>query len=621
MHAKKVYKVVDPQNPNTSSPQVVTDTDWDKCMFCQKTISDAILHCPGKSKSSAGYKTVAAHLLAFQEIGCLPENLQLSRLDDGEGIEKTLQKHNGKWHDTCRLKYNKTELKRAEKRRHSRDRSPDPPKKYTRQSSGESSSSAVPICFFCDKPEDSRTLHEARTLHIDDHVWECALKLGDKPLLTKLGARDMRAQDAMYHLECLTSLYNRARLYKSLDDEMDCDKSNHSIALADLVSYIDETGRNSEIAPVFKMVDLCNLYKRRLQELGTNFTGRVHSTHLKNRILEFCPDLKSTMSGRDMVLIFNKDIGQAVRKACEYDADDDAVHLARAANILRRDILRMKTVFSNSFDTDCQKKSVPASLLQMVGMVLDGPKINGVGSIDNSPMNAAQLSISQLLMFNTNVRRREGVSGIVRHNKQRETPLPVYLGMMIHTKTRKRELVDTLFDLGLCISYNRVLDISTDLGNKVCHQYAVEKAVCPPNLRSGLFTTAAVDNIDHNPSSTSAHDSFHGTGISLFQHPSRVNSGDPRGLPFDNLSNIESERTLSKLPDSYTSVPPLAFKKRDITVPNVDGPCQPNCHLVPDALQKEYRYVYLLIDECIHDIERDHLQNYSTVESWVWLNL
>ena len=34
------------------------------------------------------------------------------------------------------------------------------------------------------------------------------------------------------------------------------------------------------------------------------------------------------------------------------------------------------------------------------------------------------------------------------------------------------------------------------------------------------FTTAAIDNIDHNPSSTTAKESFHGTGISLLQHPS-----------------------------------------------------------------------------------------------------
>ena len=219
-------------------------------------------------------------------------------------------------------------------------------------------------------------------------------------------------------------------------------------------------------------------------------------------------------------------------------------------------------------------------------MVLDSPRIKE-GSIVDSSMNAAQLSISQLLMFNSTVRRREGMSGIARHSKQRETPLPVYLGMMLHTKTRKREL----FDLGLCISYDRVLSISTDLGNKLCHQYEMEKAVCPPNLRCGLFTTAAADNIDHNPSSTSAHDSFHGTGISLFQHRSSGSRGVQRGLLTANqdVPTTDSRKTLSKLPDSYTSVPPLTFGKRDISVPKLDGPCKPNCQLAPQALQKEYR--------------------------------
>ena len=39
----------------------------------------------------------------------------------------------------------------------------------------------------------------------------------------------------------------------------------------------------------------------------------------------------------------------------------------------------------------------------------------------------------------------------------------------------------------------------------------MKDVVCPPKLRQGLFTTGAVDNIDHNPSSATAKDSFHGT--------------------------------------------------------------------------------------------------------------
>ena len=79
--------------------------------------------------------------------------------------------------------------------------------------------------------------------------------------------------------------------------------------------------------------------------------------------------------------------------------------------------------------------------------------------------------------------------------------------------------MDALFELGLCISYDRVLNISTILDSNLCDQFEVEKIVCPPKLRKNLFTTSAIDNVDHNLSSTTVQDSFHGTGISIFQHP------------------------------------------------------------------------------------------------------
>ena len=47
-----------------------------------------------------------------------------------------------------------------------------------------------------------------------------------------------------------------------------------------------------------------------------------------------------------------------------------------------------------------------------------------------------------------------------------------------------------------------------------------------------MFTTSAVDNIDHNPSSTTATGSFHGTGVSLFQHP----DFDKQGTEMNNVT-------------------------------------------------------------------------------------
>jgi hypothetical protein len=45
-----------------------------------------------------------------------------------------------------------------------------------------------------------------------------------------------------------------------------------------------------------------------------------------------------------------------------------------------------------------------------------------------------------------------------------------------------------------------VLEISTQLGESVFSQFMEDDVVCPAILQKGLFTTSAVDNIDHNPS-------------------------------------------------------------------------------------------------------------------------
>ena len=585
----KVYKVVDPSQPGTSDMQCLP-IDWNKCVLCQKDTTES-LSCPADSTRSTkgtGYKTTAENLLAFDKLGCLPRSINLSRLDEGEGVEASFQHHKAKWHDMCRLKFNKTKLQRAEKRKMPpEDSLTDVRKKFTRRSREEVPRS-VHRCFFCDSDaEAGESLHRASTLELDNRVRHCALHLQDKPLLAKLSAGDMVAQDAEYHVKCLVALYNRARETRSCSTETDVDAVNHGIAFAELVSYMEEARVDNLIAPIFKLSDLANLYSNRLEQLGTKLSGRVHSTKLKNRILAHFPNMESHPQGRDVILIFKEDVGAALGKACEHDADSDAVHLARAATIVRRDMFQMKMEFNGSFHTKCQEQSVPPSLLALVTMVLNGPNIKSQSS--SSSVFQPALSLSQLLLFNSSKRYKENDKDVVRHSQQRETPLPIYLGMMLHTKTRKRELVDTLFNLGLCISYDRVLNISTELGDKICYHYEREKAVCPPQLKGGLFTTAAVDNIDHNPSSTTSRDSFHGTGISLFQHPDESCSGIQRAV-IAIQDDSQPRKMKINLPESYTSVPPVVLPRHDPPIPKQQGTNRAYCDLIPQAIQKEYRY-------------------------------
>ena len=408
----------------------------------------------------------------------------------------------------------------------------------------------------------------------------------------------LRSHKAKWHDSCRL----RVRQTRGSDEQKDSCTINQGIALAELVTYIEDARADNEIVPIFKLADLIRMYSTRVEQLGTCLSGRVNSTHLKDRILAHFPNLQAHKEGRDILLIFNKDVGPAMRKACEHDADADAIHLARAANIVRREIFIRKTSFTGTYDSQCQASSLPNSLVALVSMILYGPNIKTQSSYLSTPQ--AVLTLSQLLMFNSFARCRDDNSHTLRHKQERETPLPQYLGVLIHSKTRKRELVDAMFELGLCISYDRLLSISTTLGNNLCHQFEVEKTVCPPKLRGKVFTTAAIDNLDHNPSSTTAEDSFHGTGISIFQHPRCEASGVERTTmtALDNSHNI-SKRGLDKLPQSYTNVPPVTLSKKDPVPPKLEGPNKADCLLIPEAMQTEYRYAcmfQLLCMMCRH---------------------
>ena len=110
------------------------------------------------------------------------------------------------------------------------------------------------------------------------------------------------------------------------------------------------------------------------------------------------------------------------------------------------------------------------------------------------------------------------------HNQDREPPLPLYLGMSVHTQTRSKKLVNQLYELSLSVSYQRVNDIMNNLATSVCDHFKSVGVDCPLSLQSGFFTVGAIDNLDHDPSSTMAQGSFHGTGISLFQFPNQASN-------------------------------------------------------------------------------------------------
>ena len=111
------------------------------------------------------------------------------------------------------------------------------------------------------------------------------------------------------------------------------------------------------------------------------------------------------------------------------------------------------------------------------------------------------------------------------------------------------ELVDQLSHVGVGITYDRVLRLSAQLGESVMRQFHKEQ------IRGDVSTTAAVDKINHNPSSTTSKESFHGTGISLFQHPAFASQGVDRSIVI--VGGATGQKTVGHLPSYYADVPPV----------------------------------------------------------------
>jgi hypothetical protein len=114
-----------------------------------------------------------------------------------------------------------------------------------------------------------------------------------------------------------------------------------------------------------------------------------------------------------------------------------------------------------------------------------------------------------------------------------------------------------------------VIEVEERLAISVCNRFKEDGVVVPVPLRKGIFTVGALDNLDHNPSSATAQSAFHGTGISLFQFLTHQNVGECRPPIQYPCSEVLSHT----LPDDYATVPAVALKTFDVTVPG--------CHMEP----------------------------------------
>ena len=80
--------------------QVRTRKNWNFCALCEQETEEKLV-CPvndTRKNYGSGYNSLADNLQQFREIGELPIQTSLSSLDEGNGIEEKLKRHEAKWH-------------------------------------------------------------------------------------------------------------------------------------------------------------------------------------------------------------------------------------------------------------------------------------------------------------------------------------------------------------------------------------------------------------------------------------------------------------------------------------------------------------------------------------------
>ena len=140
--------------------------------------------------------------------------------------------------------------------------------------------------------------------------------------------------------------------------------------------------------------------------------------------------------------------------ACDYEGD--ALLLTKAARIVRKDIASHKRFhFDGKFGSSCQQESVLSTLKTIVFMLLNSADLKDQDFMDSQE----NLTISQAILFN--FKNSASSAAKNRHFSGREPPLPLYIGMKIHTEKRSKKIITQLHDLGLSVSYNRVLQLES----------------------------------------------------------------------------------------------------------------------------------------------------------------
>ena len=210
--------------------------------------------------------------------------------------------------------------------------------RLTRTTTGSLDKQTGPVCgsdcFFCTRPDND--LRQVKAFGVDENVKHCASMVGDSFLQGKLANGDLIAKEAKYHPACLLMLYRKASRVQhhkvKATEPVVAEFSAESLALAEVIAYIEDKPSYETPPSVFKLSDLCKLYTDRLSRRSIH--AKVNTTRFKEWLLANMPNLTAVPNGHDVLLTLSENLGLALQMV-KGNEDADAVHLMHTAKIIK----------------------------------------------------------------------------------------------------------------------------------------------------------------------------------------------------------------------------------------------------------------------------------------------
>ena len=451
--------------------------DWEICFICQKEKKKE------RTRSTiTGLNTLAEMLQKFIDINYIDTNInRLLCENENMDITTILLSNNAQYHHSCSLKNN---MKMFERQCTKQDK--EPQAGCSRRNS-ESNVMGELRCCFCSHIDTSENLIAAGTMHVSQdkasgmHVddltekWKRMAALNNnQDLLRKLSFGDVTSNELFYHRDCYQDFRNIYRREEKKQMELDCstlenvEKWTKAISLSKIVGYIYETERDAH-GNIFNAKSLETLYIDLLKCHGIQAAS--HVTRFAEKLLLQIEDLEKKTVGRTTSLYFKHTFNSIMRDSV-VEPDNFMKSLRSVIRPIRDAMCITKNKFEGYFLNDSQTNSVPIQLLSFISMLVDGTYITNKG------FSQAALTCSQIIMYNFRkcpVRKAETKR---RHLKERETPVVIYNSLKLYATVKSKVLLDHFFNLGICLSYERVLDITKGLYDSMKTKFEKDSTTC-----------------------------------------------------------------------------------------------------------------------------------------------